>query len=92
MVNLAKLCREANLDGVVCSAQEAAILKQEFGNKLLLVTPGIRLPEDDSGDQKRVLTPAAAVEKGADYLVIGRSITQANAPQKVIERIEAELK
>ena len=67
--------REAGLDGVVCSAQEAVAIHEACGADFLTVTPGIRLAGDSAGDQKRVMTPAAAKEAGADYIVVGRSIT-----------------
>ena len=75
VMRLAKLTKEAGLDGVVCSAKEAKQLKQAFGQDFKLVTPGIRLPEDDKGDQYRICTPFDAIQNGSDYLVIGRSIT-----------------
>jgi len=77
---LAKLTRDAGLDGVVCSAREAVMLKQLCGTDFKLVTPGIRLPEDNSDDQARICTPKQALDDGADYLVIGRSITTASDP------------
>lgn len=77
---LADLCSRAGLDGVVCSAQEAAQLRQRFGTGFQLVTPGIRLPGDDAGDQRRVLTPSDALAAGVSYLVVGRSITGAQDP------------
>jgi orotidine-5'-phosphate decarboxylase len=85
--HLAGLSYEANLDGVVCSGEEAAILRAECGQDFLLVTPGIRLEEDVADDQKRVLTPAEAVRQGANYLVIGRPITAAENPRHVIAKI-----
>lgn len=88
---LAALAAGSGLDGVVCSAQEAAVLRQERGDKFCLVTPGIRLAGDDAGDQRRVVTPADAVALGSDYLVIGRSVTGADDPLKALERINIEL-
>lgn len=67
--------KEAGLDGVVCSALEAADIHEACGADFLTVTPGIRLAGDDAGDQKRVMTPAAAKEATSDYIVVGRSIT-----------------
>lgn len=84
---LAQLTKQAGLDGVVCSAQEAQSLKALCGQDFKLVTPGIRLAEDNADDQKRICTPAQALQDGADYLVIGRSITQAADPVAKLQRI-----
>ncbi|HCH26608.1 MULTISPECIES: orotidine-5'-phosphate decarboxylase [Psychrobacter] len=84
---LAQLTKQAGLDGVVCSAQEAQSLKVLCGQDFKLVTPGIRLAEDNADDQKRICTPAQALQDGADYLVIGRSITQAADPAAKLQRI-----
>ncbi len=84
---LAQLTQQAGLDGVVCSAQEAKVLKQLCGANFKLVTPGIRLLEDSSDDQQRICTPKQALDEGADYLVIGRSITQASNPTEKLEQI-----
>ncbi|WP_288996701.1 orotidine-5'-phosphate decarboxylase [uncultured Psychrobacter sp.] len=84
---LAQLTKQAGLDGVVCSAQEAQSLKALCGQDFKLVTPGIRLAEDNADDQKRICTPAQALQDGADYLVIGRSITQAADPASKLQRI-----
>lgn len=85
---LASLAEQSGLDGVVASAQEAQLIRQKMGSKFTLVTPGIRLPEDENGDQKRVLTPQQALQSGANYLVIGRPITQSKKPFQVIEQIK----
>ena len=79
-LRLAHLAKEAGCDGVVCSAQEAAVIKASLGTDFLTLTPGIRPAGADAGDQKRVTTPQAAVRAGADYLVVGRPITQAADP------------
>ena len=84
---LAQLTKQAGLDGVVCSAREAQSLKALCGQEFKLVTPGIRLAEDNADDQKRICTPAQALQDGADYLVIGRSITQAADPAAKLQRI-----
>ncbi len=84
---LAMLTKEAGLDGVVCSAQEAKALKALCGSDFKLITPGIRLPEDSADDQKRICTPKQALNDGADYLVIGRSITQAPDPTAKLQKI-----
>ncbi|ADN76137.1 orotidine-5'-phosphate decarboxylase [Ferrimonas balearica DSM 9799] len=88
---LATLAKQAGLDGVVCSAQEAAMLKAKLGAEFQLVTPGIRPAGADLGDQRRVMTPAEAVAAGSDYLVIGRPITQSADPLATLEAINATL-
>jgi orotidine-5'-phosphate decarboxylase len=96
VLRLAELARESDLDGVVCSPQEIAALRERLGNDFLLVTPGIR-PDwaSPSGpradDQKRVMTPAEAARAGADYLVIGRPITADQDPASAAGRIVAEI-
>ncbi|MGP9636036.1 orotidine-5'-phosphate decarboxylase [Psychrobacter sp. AOP3-A1-26] len=84
---LAQLTKQAGLDGVVCSAQEAKTLKKLCGDDFKLVTPGIRLPDDKTDDQKRICTPKQALSDGSDYLVIGRSITQAADPSAKLQTI-----
>ncbi len=91
VIHLAKLVKEAGLDGVVCSAREAAELRQAFGPDFVLVTPGIRPAEADSGDQKRVMTPQQAISAGSSYLVIGRPITQAKDPAAVLASISSSI-
>lgn len=88
---LSALAADSGLDGVVCSAQEAPQLRAERGSDFCLVTPGIRLAGDDAGDQRRVVTPRDAMDNGASYLVIGRSITTAKDPMAALQRIGAEL-
>lgn len=90
VLRLAKLAHEAGLDGLVCSAQEAQALKQQWADSLL-VTPGIRPVGSAADDQKRILTPAQALANGSDYLVIGRPITQAASPLDTLNRIVAQL-
>lgn len=89
---LALLTKEAGLDGVVCSAQEASRLKQLCGESFNLITPGIRMAEDSADDQKRICTPKQALQNGSDYLVIGRSITQADQPIDKMYKILETLK
>lgn len=91
VARLAALAADCGLDGVVCSAMEAPQLRRDHGEGFCLVTPGIRLAGDDAGDQRRVLTPVDAVNNGADYLVIGRSITGATDPQAALQRVHREL-
>ncbi|NVK24857.1 MAG: orotidine-5'-phosphate decarboxylase [Gammaproteobacteria bacterium] len=88
---LAGLAHKAGLDGVVCSAQEASMLKQEFGQEFKLVTPGIRTAESSVDDQKRIMTPEKAVQAGSDYLVIGRAITKSDNPIQTMKDIYASL-
>ena len=89
---LALLARQSGLDGVVCSPQEVMLLRQACGPDFLLVVPGIRPAENrPADDQKRVQTPRAAVEAGADYLVIGRPISEAGDPAEAARAILAEL-
>lgn len=80
VMRLANLTRDCGLDGIVCSAQEAPLMRSHFGNDFCLVTPGIRLTSSPADDQRRTLTPAAAITAGSSYLVIGRPITQASDP------------
>ena len=87
--NLAKLTQQAGLAGVVCSALEASMLRQELGHDFCLVTPGIRPANANQDDQSRVVTPADALKNGASYLVIGRPITKAINPLKALEAIHA---
>jgi len=88
---LARLARACGLDGVVCSAQEAAQVRQATGADFTLVTPGIRLAADAPDDQARVVTPREAVRLGADYLVIGRPITGAPDPAATLQSIRDSL-
>lgn len=87
VIHLASLAETAQLDGVVCSALEAPVLKSSFGDNFVCVTPGIRPEGSVADDQQRIMTPAKAIENGSDYLVIGRPITQAADPAKACEAI-----
>ena len=91
VVRLAQLAQKSGLGGVVASVSEAACIKEAVGSALVVVTPGIRLTGDDPHDQARVSTPAEAVAAGADYLVIGRSVTQASDPADALRRIFEEM-
>lgn len=84
---LAHLADSAGLDGVVCSAREASLLRSVLGEKFCLVTPGIRPTGATSGDQSRVVTPGQARDAGVDYMVIGRPITRAREPDRAVEEI-----
>lgn len=91
VLKLAALTHQAGLDGVVCSAQEATLLKQQFGRDFCLVTPGIRPASSAQDDQRRVMTPASALKAGVDYMVIGRPITQAAQPLDALNAIVREI-
>lgn len=88
---LATMAKDSGLDGVVCSAREAQALRQKCGERFVLVTPGIRPAGASSDDQQRIVTPARALELGADYLVVGRPITSAADPLEALQRILAEI-
>lgn len=91
VLELAMLTQAAGLDGVVCSAQEAQVLRATLGERFTLVTPGIRPGGADAGDQKRIMTPSDAIAAGANYLVIGRPVTQASDPLAVLAAIQQEI-
>ena len=88
---LAGLAHKAGMDGVVCSAQEAVMLKQNYGTDFKLITPGIRTADASVDDQKRIMTPQRAVEAGSDYLVIGRAITKSENPIQTMKDIYSSL-
>ncbi|MBX9868026.1 MAG: orotidine-5'-phosphate decarboxylase [Burkholderiales bacterium] len=88
---LAQLSYACGIDGVVCSAHEAAAIKQVTNAKFLTVTPGIRLIADKTDDQTRIMTPVQAIANGADYLVIGRPITQADVPAATLRTINQSI-
>jgi orotidine-5'-phosphate decarboxylase len=90
-LHLARSTQAAGLDGVVCSAAEARMLRDALGSDFKLVTPGIRPAGSGSDDQARVVTPAQAIANGADYLVVGRPITAAPDPLAALAAIEASL-
>ncbi len=90
-LHLARLSYECGLDGVVCSAHEAAAIKLATSAEFLTVTPGIRLNTDKVDDQTRIMTPSIAVASGADYLVIGRPITQSVLPIETLQVINQSL-
>jgi orotidine-5'-phosphate decarboxylase len=83
--------RDIGIDGLVCSAEEAANLRGIAGPGMVLVTPGIRPAGSASGDQKRIMTPARAIEAGADYLVVGRPVVEARDPKAAADAIVAEI-
>jgi len=83
--------RDIGVDGLVCSAEEAAPLRDIVGAGMVLVTPGIRPAGSATGDQKRIMTPAAAIKAGADYLVVGRPVVEAGDPRAAADAIVAEI-
>ena len=89
VLRLAMLCREAGLDGVVCSAAETKLLRAVMPDSFHLVTPGIRRPRDQGDDQKRIIGPAEAVANGSTYLVVGRPITRAPSPAEALAEFNA---
>jgi orotidine-5'-phosphate decarboxylase len=91
VARLANLCQQAGLDGVVCSAREVTLLRRSCGETFCLVTPGIRLDQTTNDDQKRTMTPIEAITAGANYLVIGRPITQAQHPLQVLQQIQQQI-
>ena len=90
VMHYAKTAKNAGLDGVVCSPLEAGKVHDTCGKQFLTITPGVRFADGDIGDQKRVMTPAAAKEIGSDYIVVGRPITAAADPVAAYERCVAE--
>jgi len=90
-LSLAQLSKEAGLDGVVCSVHEARAVHAACGDNFIALTPGIRLEGDDTHDQTRVATPAFGKEEGSNYIVIGRSVTQADDPYAVYQKVQAEI-
>jgi orotidine-5'-phosphate decarboxylase len=91
VLRLAKLTQQSGLDGVVCSAQEASMLRSQLGKDFALVTPGIRLASDSSDDQQRIMSPGDALKQGSSHLVIGRPITKAEQPLEALSSIEADI-
>jgi orotidine-5'-phosphate decarboxylase len=83
---------KAGIDGVVCSAHELPVIKGKYGNNLVTVVPGIRLADQSGDDQARVATPGRAARDGADFLVIGRSVTRSGDPVGTLKRIEEEVR
>ncbi len=91
VLRLAQLAESSGMDGIVCSPQEITLLREKISANFKLVTPGIRPAGSATGDQKRIMTPAQAVELGSDWLVIGRPITAADDPLAALKAINQEL-
>ena len=91
VLRLAALAQDSGLDGVVCSAQEASLLRQHYGRDFCLVTPGIRPADAAADDQSRIMAPRAALQNGASYLVIGRPVTKAADPLSALQNISREI-
>ncbi len=92
VLQLAGTAKKAGADGVVCSAKELKILRQEFGESLEYIIPGIRPKGAETGDQARIVTPQAAKKLGASYIVVGRPITETEKPEKAAQAIAKTLK
>lgn len=91
VVRLAQFAVDAGLHGIVCSGEEAAAVREHFGDRLATLIPGIRLAGGDQQDQSRVVTPRAAAGAGARYIVLGRAVTAARAPRDAMEAVLADL-
>ncbi|MBT3011465.1 MAG: orotidine-5'-phosphate decarboxylase [Candidatus Thiodiazotropha sp. (ex Lucina aurantia)] len=91
VLRLAKLAQQSGLDGVVCSPREAEMLRGDLGHDFLLVTPGVRPKQATQDDQRRVMTPADAINAGSSYLVVGRPITAAADPIQALQSINLEI-
>ena len=91
VLRLAELARSAGARGVVCSGEEAPLVRSQFGGRLEILVPGIRLPGDSAGDQERIVTPESAVRAGANYLVLGRSVTTASNPLSAMQTVRSRL-
>lgn len=91
VLRLAKLAKTCGLNGVIASPHEIRLLREAMGKDFLIVTPGIRPSSAETGDQKRVMTPADAVAAGASYIVVGRPITAASDPAQAAKAIVAEM-
>jgi orotidine-5'-phosphate decarboxylase len=87
----ARQAKALGVDGIVCSPEEVAALRAIVGSEMSLVTPGIRPAGSSSGDQKRIMTPSRAIAAGADYLVVGRPVTEAADPKAAADSIQAEI-
>ena len=84
VLNLSKVAVESGMDGIICSPNEVEVVRRLLGNDFYIATPGVRLPGDSANDQKRINTPAEAISKGADFIIVGRSITAREDTEEVI--------
>ena len=91
VLRLASLAEKAGVDGLVCSGHEIEFLKKEFGERFKYIVPGIRI-DKKTHDQKRIVTPSEALEKGADYIVIGRAVTESMNPEEIVDKIIDSIK
>ncbi len=91
IIHLCRLAKKAKLDGAISSAHEIRKIRREMGKKFVLVVPGIRLASDEKRDQKRIATPKKAIEDGADFIVIGRTLTASKHPKRTLKRILEEV-
>ena len=91
VLRLAKQCRDSGIKGLVASPEEVKRLRQELGDTMVIVTPGVRPSWADANDQSRFTTPYQAIENGSDYLVVGRPITSATNPKEAAKKIVAEI-
>lgn len=91
VLRLARLAKEAGLDGVVASPSEITLLREALGNDFLIVTPGVRPEWAAAGDQKRIASPAQAIADGASYIVVGRPVTEAGEPKEAVRKILKEI-
>ena len=91
VLKLATICKECSLNGIVCSGEEISLIRERFKENFLIVTPGVRLEVLPSDDQKRIITVEDALKNGADYLVMGRSITESKEPKEKMELILEKL-
>jgi len=92
VLTLAHLAKDSGMDGIVCSPQELELIKKEFPKDFLVITPGIRPTWASANDQKRIMTPSQALQKGADYIVVGRPVIAASDPQDSFKKILEEIK
>lgn len=91
VLNLAAMAKESGLDGVVASPQETSAIRKKLGKDFIIVTPGVRPSWAAAGDQKRIATPAEAIKAGADYIVVGRPIVEADDPAEAARKIIEEM-
>lgn len=92
VLRLADLAASSGIGGIVCSADEVASVRARLGKDAILVTPGVRLPGGEAGDQKRVVTPSEAMSRGADYIVVGRPVTRAKDPVAAAREFAEEMR